>query len=142
MGFRYDAEWAANGFAISQQMPLDQQEFSPAGGTAHRFFANLLPEGDARSTLARTLGVPNADFDLLYRFGGECAGALCLLPAGRQPERANWQYRELAEHELAQLALRRGFGQSADGGHRLGCLSLALSTSAPCCFGMAAAFFL
>ena len=118
MGFRYDAEWAANGFAISQQMPLDQQEFSPAGGTAHRFFANLLPEGDARSTLARTLGVPNADFDLLYRLGGECAGALCLLPAGQQPERANWQYGELAEHELAQLALRRGFGQSTDVRHR------------------------
>ena len=114
MGFRYDRQWVAAGFAISQQMPLARREYRPSDGTAHRFFANLLPEADARSALARAWGAPNVDFDLLRRVGGECAGALSLLPIGQQPAQGDWRYRELAEHELARLALRRGIGQPAD----------------------------
>ena len=117
MGFRYDAEWRRLGFPISRQLPLNRREFSPAEGLAHRFFANLLPEGDARLQLARSLESPNTDFDLLYRVGGECAGAFCLLPIDQPPHRAvarYREYRELTAEDLTRLVLRRGFSQSTD----------------------------
>ena len=57
MGFRYDAEWQHDGFPLSLQLPLATVTFAPADGAAHRFFANLLPEGDARIGLARSLAL-------------------------------------------------------------------------------------
>ena len=114
MGFRYDAEWQRLGFPISRQLPLYRREFPPAAGLAHRFFANLLPEGDARLQLARSLESPNTDFDLLFRVGGECAGAFCLLPIDQPPQREAARYQELTDEDLTRLVLRRGFSQSTD----------------------------
>jgi serine/threonine-protein kinase HipA len=46
IGFRYDPEWSVSGgFAVSRSLPLAASEFAPDTGIAHRFFANLLPEG-------------------------------------------------------------------------------------------------
>lgn len=108
MGFHYDPEWlAGGGFAISRSLPLTAREFAPESGIAHRFFANLLPEGTVRERLARDLKLPNTDFDLLLAFGGECAGALSVLPEGLRPAQEE-QYRELTEKELIDLVARRG----------------------------------
>jgi len=108
IGFRYDAAWtAAGGFAISRSLPLATGEFAPEGGIAHRFFANLLPEGGVREQIVRDLKLPNTDFDLLRAIGGECAGALSILPVERTPSR-EWHYRPLTEEDLSRLAARRG----------------------------------
>ncbi len=86
IGFRYDADWiAADGFAISQTLPLRAEEFSPEHSIAHRFFANLLPEGGVRDRIVRDLKIPNSDFDLLRAIDGEHAGALFILPVERAP---------------------------------------------------------
>jgi serine/threonine-protein kinase HipA len=108
IGFRYDPAWGGGGgFAVSRSLPLAGREFAPEGGVAHRFFANLLPEGSVREHIVRDLKLPNTDFDLLRAIGGECAGALSILPADQQPS-AKRQYRPLTEKDLADLAARRG----------------------------------
>lgn len=108
IGFRYDPEWiTGGGFAISRSLPLAVLEFAPEEGTAQRWFANLLPEGAVREHIVRDLKLPNTDFDLLRAIGGECAGALSVLPVDRQPS-GQQQYRPLTEKDLADLAARRG----------------------------------
>ena len=108
MGFRYDEGWlASGGFAVSVSMPLTEEAFAPADGVAHRFFANLLPEGEARRHIVIESRVPDSDFDLLRAIGGECAGALSLLPDHRGPTR-DARYAELGSSSLADLIRARG----------------------------------
>ena len=108
IGFRYEEEWLAQGeFAISHALPLQAEEFAPAEGLAHRFFANLLPEGSARDQIVRDLKIANTDFDLLRAIGGECAGAFSILLAEHQPSRSH-EYYKVSDEELANLVARRG----------------------------------
>lgn len=107
MGFRYHPEWIETGFAISRSLPLENREFPPEAATAHRFFANLLPEGGVREQIVRDLKLPDSDFELLRAIGGECAGALSILPLGRELSRER-HYHPLNDEELARLAARRG----------------------------------
>jgi serine/threonine-protein kinase HipA len=107
IGFAYHPDWLADGFAVSRSLPLGGREFPPEEGAAHRWFANLLPEGAVREHIVRDLRLPNTDFELLRAIGGECAGALSMLPVDRQPT-GQRQYRELTEKEVADLAARRG----------------------------------
>lgn len=107
IGFRYDSKWLTGGFAVSRSLPLAVREFASEEGTAQLWFANLLPEGAVREHIVRDLKLPNTDFDLLRAIGGECAGALSILPVDRQPS-GQRQYRPLTEKDLADLATRRG----------------------------------
>ncbi len=108
IGFRYEPDWINNnGFAISLTLPLTIEDFSCDASVAHRFFANLLPEGGAREHIVRDLKIPYTDFDLLRAIGGECAGALSILPVERNPS-DDRSYRPLPGKELAQLIARRG----------------------------------
>lgn len=108
LGFRYDSAWIQNGgFAVSHSLPLTTAEFPPETGLAHRWFANLLPEGSVREHIVRDLKLPDTDFDLLRAIGGDCAGALSILPEDRQPSTQR-QYRRLSETDLIQLVRRRG----------------------------------
>lgn len=108
MGFRYASQWLADGgFAISRSLPPAAREFAPESGIAHRFFANLLPEGAVRERLVRDFRLPDTDFALLLAIGGECAGALSVLPVGRWPAQER-QYRALTQKELTDLVARRG----------------------------------
>ena len=80
ISFRYDAGWlSGGGFAISRTLPLCADEFRGEDGVAHRFFANLLPEGGFREHVSRALKTSDTDFNLLRAIGGECAGALSFL---------------------------------------------------------------
>ena len=107
IGFRYEEEWLAQGeFAISHALPLQAEEFAPAEGLAHRFFANLLPEGSARDQIVRDLKIANTDFDLLRAIGGECAGAFSILLAEHQPSRSH-EYYKVSDEEFANLVARR-----------------------------------
>ena len=108
IGFRYDPEWiAGSGFAVSRTLPLGTDDFAAEEGIAHRFFANLLPEGGVREHIVRDLKIPNTDFDLLRAIGGECAGALSILPVERLPS-GERHYHPISDEELAGLAARRG----------------------------------
>ncbi|MEA3411413.1 MAG: type II toxin-antitoxin system HipA family toxin [Pseudomonadota bacterium] len=109
IGFRYDPEWVGGGgFTVSRSLPQAAREFAPEDEIAHRFFANLLPEGVVREHIVRDLKLPNTDFDLLRAIGGECAGALSILSLDQQPSGQRRQYRQLTEKDLADLAARRG----------------------------------
>ena len=108
MGFRYDEGWLARGgFRVSHTLPLRREQFAPEDALAHRFFANLLPEGGVRERIVRDLKIPNTDFDLLRAIGGECAGALSLLRLEHQPSNEH-EYHRVTDEELAGLAARRG----------------------------------
>lgn len=108
-GLRYAREWVENGgFAISQTLPLKTDEFpAAAGGVVQKFFANLLPEGGARERVVRDLKIPDTDFDLLRAIGGDCAGALSILPTERTPN-FEQQYSPLSDEQLLKLIKRRG----------------------------------
>jgi len=68
--------------AISVSMPLQEAPFTDR--IARPYFSGLLPDEGARRRLARAIGVSSEnDFGLLEVIGGECAGALSLVPAGK-----------------------------------------------------------
>jgi len=109
IGFEYSRRWVRRGFAISCSLPLTDASFRASHGAAHRFFANLLPEGEARERIVRTLRIPNTDFDLLRAIGGECAGAIALTALDSPPvANGGNEYRPMLDDELADLAARRG----------------------------------
>jgi len=104
MSFEYTREWleGAAGFAISTSLPriaaLDARK-------AQFFFANLLPEANVRALLCRRLRISvDNDFALLEAIGGECAGALTLLPDGQTPSETEHDYELLPEARLKDLA--------------------------------------
>ncbi len=85
--FTYRLEWLARegAFALSHSLPLRSAPFDDRA--CRPFFAGLLPEGDKREKIAQRLGISaKNDFALLDGIGGECAGAVMLLPAGEHPE--------------------------------------------------------
>jgi serine/threonine-protein kinase HipA len=113
IGFCYSDDWLASEtrFPISLQLPLQAIEFPADEGKAHRFFANLLPEGQARAQIINDLKITDSDYSLLEAIGGECAGAFNILPDLSEPEsRDNWKYTELSRKDLETLIKRRGSG--------------------------------
>ena len=111
MEFRYDSEWVrVRGFPISHSMPLDSRDSTVRGERAHRFFANLLPEGGARERVVRHLRVPDDDFELLRRLGNDCAGALRIRPEGQEPDSTDKEaYRLVNDGMLGRLISSRGW---------------------------------
>lgn len=107
MGFRYDERWMKQGgFAISHSLPFNRGGVFEEGGEAGRYFGNLLPEESFRRRIVRALRIPDTDFSLLKAIGGECAGALSILPAGERPD-AEHSYREASITRLTDPFLRR-----------------------------------
>lgn len=113
MSFRYDDDW--NRFPLSISLPIDKK---PERLIAHRFFANLLPEGFARERLCRRLRCPDADFDLLREIGAECAGAISILPVEKAPDLQH-AYRKIEEAELVKLIETRGASITVENKPRL-----------------------
>jgi serine/threonine-protein kinase HipA len=101
--FTYIDSWLnePNNMALSISLPLTRTPY--VDGPARTFFANLLPEALIRDTIARQLGISaKNDFALLTALGGECAGAITLIPATDElPIEAT--YRKLSLAELAKL---------------------------------------
>jgi serine/threonine-protein kinase HipA len=108
-GFRYDVEWLnGEGFAISQTLPLSKEHYpAEAGGVVQQFFGNLLPEGGARERVVRDLKIVDSDFDLLRAIGGDCAGALSILPKEYKPD-SERAYTLISENQLESLVKRKG----------------------------------
>lgn len=101
--FRYDGDWWADPHAVPLSIALPLQAEVYEDDTARPFFANLLPESELRKVIARRLGLSEGnDFALLEAIGGECAGAVSLLPEGVEPAEKR-EYQPLSEAELNAL---------------------------------------
>lgn len=106
LSFAYDPSWlaAAHSSPLSQSLPLRAEPFDHRA--SRPFFAGLLPEGEKRDSVAHALGItPRNDFGLLVGIGGECAGAITLLPAGSPPPAppGPGDYQPLNDSELANV---------------------------------------
>ncbi len=101
--FQYDAAWLASGNVVPLSLALPLQTAAFEDDQARSFFANLLPESDLRRMIARKLGLSEQnDFALLEAVGGECAGAVSLLPDDAQPV-GEGSYRTLDDEALNVL---------------------------------------
>lgn len=101
--FQYEAEHlvAPASAPLSVSLPLREAPFDDAA--ARPFFANLLPDAGLREAVARKLGLsPRNDFALLGALGGECAGAISLLPPGASPDPSG-EYVALTDEDFARL---------------------------------------
>lgn len=106
LAFRYEPSWTGSpeAFAISLTLPLSEKAEPRA---ASRWFANLLPDGEARERTARRLGLSvGNDWGLLVALGRDCAGALRLCPPGEQE--AEGSVSPLSDGEIASLAREGG----------------------------------
>ncbi|MBU0718619.1 MAG: type II toxin-antitoxin system HipA family toxin [Planctomycetes bacterium] len=105
LGFRYSPEWLRQPGAIplSRSLPLRGEPFH--GKHARPFFAGILPDEGPRQQIAAILGVSERnDFAILERIGGECAGAVSLLPEGIPlADPGERRLRKLNELELREI---------------------------------------
>lgn len=103
--FRYAAEWLdrPDAMPLSRSLPLQSESFR--GKHARPFFAGILPDEGPRQQIADVLGISERnDFAMLERIGGECAGAVSLLPEDSPPPIVGeMRVRELGEKELADI---------------------------------------
>jgi serine/threonine-protein kinase HipA len=77
--FRYDGGYS--GPPISQALPLQKDAHPHA--ICRAVFGGLLLEGEGRKAIARNFGISvGNDYALLEELGGDCAGALTLVPPG------------------------------------------------------------
>lgn len=101
--FQYDQRWleSPEQMPLSLSLPLRSKPYED--DSSRPFFSNLLPEAGLRQAVARKLGVSEQnDFALLWELGGECAGAVTLLPEGQEPESGN-EYVPLTEEQLHEI---------------------------------------
>lgn len=101
--FQYDSAWinGPDNRTLSLALPLRREPY--ADDLARPFFANLLPEAQIRKIIARRLGISaRNDFVLLEKIGGECAGAVSVLPEGTSPQDVPG-YRELTKSDLHKI---------------------------------------
>jgi len=97
--FRYDSDY--RGPVVSQALPI--QEAAHPHDVCRAVFGGLLLEGEARTALARNLGISAGnDYALLKEVGGDCAGAVVLLEAEAEFPTTP-QLRSLDEGELDAL---------------------------------------
>lgn len=109
--FCYDKGWLSSSEArpLSASLPLRPERFKR--NECRAFFAGLLPEEESRQLVAKAFGVSaRNDFALLSKIGGECAGAVSVMPRGEQPKISAQSYqllsREQLEEKFEKLPLR------------------------------------
>ena len=85
--FRYDPGWLdwEHALPISNSLPLREDRY--LGDPAIAVFDNLLPDPEPmRRRIAERIGAEGHDaYSLLARLGGDCVGALQILPEGQDP---------------------------------------------------------
>ena len=104
MGFTYEESRLSKNTALplSRSLPLQEGRFNHK--QARPFFAGVLPEGDPRASVAALLGISEEnDFELLSSLGGDCAGAVTLLPEDETPQLIDARIRHLEDAELAKI---------------------------------------
>lgn len=112
VAFQYAADWIQEGFAISQSLPIQEQEYR--GEIVTRYFDNLMPDNDAiKRLVAAKFGAESTRaFDLLEVVGRDCVGALSFLPSESEtPPIFEMNYSKLSHKEIAQKI--RGLASSS-----------------------------
>lgn len=101
--FRYEESWLKESvIPLSLSLPLRAAPY--VDDEPHAFFANLLPEQKIREVIARNLGIsPGNDFALLEKIGGDCAGAVSVLPGDEHPAPRAGGYQRINDAELAEI---------------------------------------
>ena len=88
--------------ALSQSLPLVPQVYQARA--CRPFFSGILPEAHLRAAIARQLGFSeHNDFALLAAIGGECAGAVSLLPVTAVPNDLKPSYRILDDQAVSHI---------------------------------------
>jgi serine/threonine-protein kinase HipA len=101
--FQYDPAWIEQPGRIALSLALPVRSEPYENDIARPFFANLIPEAEIRRVIARRLGISEKnDFVLLGKIGGECAGAVSIMPEGKLPQ-VKPGYRQLDEDELHKI---------------------------------------
>jgi len=101
--FSYKEEWLQRGDAIpiSISLPLSPGEFDEEKSMS--FFSNLLPESTIREKLAKHFRISEKDsYGLLEIIGGECAGAISILPSEINFDKSG-DYEEIPDEHLSDL---------------------------------------
>lgn len=102
MRFQYQVSWLHSEQAVPLSLALPLREAAFDNEVTTSFFTNLLPESELRRALARNLGVSEGNgFALLEAIGGECAGAISLLPEAVEPPMSGG-YKALGDDALEQ----------------------------------------
>jgi len=104
MVFDYAERWLQKPGAtpLSQSLPLRKERFKR--NECRGFFAGILPEESKREIIARNLGISaRNDYAMLEQIGGECAGAVTLIPAGETLPERRYGYRPVSSQELAAI---------------------------------------
>lgn len=99
--FRYSESWleSENAEPLSASLPLGPEGFKR--NSCRPFFAGLLPEEESRRLVAKAFGVSaRNDFALLSKIGGECAGAVSMIPRGEPLRIAERKYEALSLEQL------------------------------------------
>jgi serine/threonine-protein kinase HipA len=87
---------------LSQSLPLQKTPYTSQ--QCRPFFGGILPEAQMRAAIARQLGISEKnDFALLAAIGGECAGAVSLLPSTLMLKDLQPGYRVLDEHAVSTI---------------------------------------
>lgn len=102
MMFEYVESWLRNPNAVPLSLSLPLREGRFRQNECRGFFGGTLPEESNRKVIAKILGISEKnDFAMLEQIGGECAGAVTILPIDTSiPETEN-RYRDLTDDELA-----------------------------------------
>jgi serine/threonine-protein kinase HipA len=104
--FTYMPAWLERRDAhpLSRMLPLSPDTYE--NKSVRPFFAGILPEEGPRQTICQILGISEGnDFAMLERIGGECAGAVSLLPEGQEPLQTGNRKRVLDQAELISIIL-------------------------------------
>jgi serine/threonine-protein kinase HipA len=102
--FEYDSGYLASSDAtpISHSLPLRAESYGRK--QLRPFFAGLLPEEAQRQKIASYLGLAASDdFSMLEAIGGECAGALSIIPHGAALENGSGRLVPCDEEKLAEI---------------------------------------
>ena len=104
--FQYDPSWLAwkHALPISHSLPLREDRYP--GDPVVAVFDNLLPDPEPmRRRIAERVGAEGHDaYSLLAKLGGDCVGALQILPEGREPGPAGVvEGREADDGEIAAI---------------------------------------
>lgn len=104
MAFSYDPHYINNkkNLPLSQSLPLQEQPYEAR--QCRPFFNGILPEAHIRTSIARHLGISEKnDFALLAAIGGECAGAISLLPAQSAPDDLKPNYKIINDDAVSNI---------------------------------------
>ena len=101
--FQYDRKYLENPDAMALSYSLLLTEAAYENDASRPFFSNLLPEGEVRSIISKIKQISEKnDFKLLEAIGGECAGAVSIMPPGKsRPDSRD--YTPLSDEEMEEL---------------------------------------